>query len=90
MIDDQVRHQLNILPQILYVCPASQAGIDLSVINWVKAGIRAVYRVVEGQQMDAAKQASERTCKATVQCLDVASAKAIYVSNELYSILHSA
>ena len=48
MIDDQVRHQIHILPQFLDICPTPQAGIDHGVIDRIKAGIRPVNRIIEG------------------------------------------
>ncbi len=89
MIDDQIGYQVDILAQFLDVCPASKTGIDLRVINGIEAGICSMNRIIEGEKMDAAKQASQWTCKASVQRLDVASAQAIYISNELHLVLHA-
>ncbi len=59
MIDDQVRHQVNILPQFFDICPASQAGIDPCVIYRIKAGVSAMNRIIKWENVNAAKQTGQ-------------------------------
>ncbi len=42
MIDDQVRHQIHLLPQFFDIFPTAQGGIDFGMVNRIKAGIGAV------------------------------------------------
>ena len=61
MIGDQVRHKLDILPQIFEVFPTPQAGIDPLMINRIKTGIDAVNWIIEWEDMNAAEQTAERS-----------------------------
>ena len=61
MIDDQICHQIHILPQFFDICPTSQAGIDPGMIDRVKAGIGAVNWIIEGENMNTAEQPGERS-----------------------------
>src|SRR5689334_14597358 len=61
MVDNQVCHQFNVLTQFLDVLPVSQTRINLGMVNRVKASIGAVNRIIEWEDVNAAKQTGERT-----------------------------
>lgn len=88
MIDNQVRHQVNILPQIFDICPTSQAWIDPCVIDRIKAGIRAVNRIIEWENMNPAEQPDEWSLYQAMQCLNISPSQAICISNQLYFVIH--
>ena len=56
MIDDQVCHQIHILPQFFDICPTSQAWIDPGVINGIEAGIDTINGIIKWEDVNAAKQ----------------------------------
>ena len=88
MIDDQVRHQVHILPQFFDICPSSQAGIDLGVIDRVKAGIGTVNGIIEWENVNAAEQPGKRSFEQSMQSLYIAPAQAICIRDELDFIFH--
>ena len=53
---DKYEAKVYILPKFLDIFPASQAGIDLRVINRVETSIRTMNGKVEREKMHAAKQ----------------------------------
>ena len=59
MVDDQVCHQIHILPQCFDICPIPQAGIDLGVIDGIEAGIDAMNGIIKWEEMNTAKQPGE-------------------------------
>ncbi len=61
MVDDQVRHQIHILPQFFDILPATQAGIDPGMIDRVKPGISTVDGRIEGENMNTPEQPGERS-----------------------------
>ncbi len=86
MVDDQICHQINIFPQFLDFCPASQAGINPGMIDRVKTGISAVNGIIKWENVNAAKQTGEWSLYQAMQCLNVASAQAICIGNELHLV----
>ena len=57
MIDDKIRHNFNLFAKRADVIPIPESRVDLSVINRVEAGIRAVNRDEKRQQMHTAENA---------------------------------
>ena len=89
MVDNYIRHQVNILPQFFDICPASQAGINLGVIDGIKAGIRPVTGVIEGQDMNTTEKPGQRPLQQSMQRSYIASSQAIGIRDELNIVFHA-
>ena len=89
MIDDQVRHQIHILPQFLDICPTSQAGIDLGMIDRVKAGIHPVNGIIEGEDMNTTEKTGKWSLQQSMQRSYIASSQAICIRDELNFVFHA-
>ena len=72
-----------------HVVPRAQLWIYLGVIDWIEAGIGAIDRPKEGQQMNAAEQSSQRpVIEQRLKLAKAAARKTIDVSDELDLVLH--
>ena len=58
MVDDQVRGYVEVGRESRDVFPAAEARIDARVVARIEAGVRAVDRNEERQQMDAAEESA--------------------------------
>ena len=88
MVNDQVRHDFDVLPQCLDILPASQRGIDPGMVNRIKAHIDAVDGIIEGKDVNTAKQTGERSLEHLMQSVNIAPSQAICVGDELDSVFH--
>src|SRR5580692_10899865 len=55
VIDDEIGHDLDVAAERTNVIPGAESGVDLRVIDRIEAGIGAVDRPEERQQMHAAE-----------------------------------
>jgi hypothetical protein len=88
VVDDEIGHDLHIAAERTDVVPGAKARIDLRVIDGIEAGIRAIDRPEERQQMDAAEQPVERSVQQILKLAQSAAREAIGISNQLHLVLH--
>ncbi len=67
VVDDEIRHDLHMAAEKANVVPGAEARVDLRVIDGIEAGIGAVDRPEEWQQMNATEQAAERPVQQIVE-----------------------
>ena len=89
MVHDQIGHEIRALGQRADVVPRAQPGIDLSVIDRIEAGVGAIDRPKEWQQMNAAEESSQRpVIEQRLKLAKAAARKTIDVCDELDLVLH--
>jgi len=59
MVDNQIRHQIHILPQCFDIRPVTQTGINLGVIDGIEASIGSMNRIIKWKEMNTTKQPSQ-------------------------------
>ena len=69
MVDDEISHHFDLFTESADVSPIAEPRVDSSVINRVEAGIGAVDRDEERQQMKTAENAFKRTAEKRLQLL---------------------
>jgi hypothetical protein len=61
MVDDHVRHDVDLRRQRGHVVPGPQARVHLRVIDRIEAGVGAVDRVEERQHVHTAERTGQRS-----------------------------
>ena len=88
VIDDDIAHHIEHPGQALDVLPVAEVGINLGMIAGVEAGVGAIDRVEERQQMHAAKHAAQRPFEQRLQLGQSATAQAVDIGDELNLVFH--
>ena len=88
MVDDQVRHDFDILPQCLDILPTSQTGVDPAMVNRVKTRIDAVNGIIEWQDVNTTKQTRKGSFEHLMQRTNIAPSQTICIRDELDSVFH--
>ena len=70
MVDDEVGHDIASLRQVADIVPVAEPGIDLCVVSGIEAGVRAVERLEERQNVHAAEEPGQRPVQQLGQTLD--------------------
>jgi hypothetical protein len=71
------------------VLPLTEPWIDPRMIDWIKAGISAIYRVEKGQQMHASEEPLEGTHQQVCKIGKATAPKALNIRNQLHLVLHA-
>jgi hypothetical protein len=72
MIDDEIGDELDAIAKGLDIGPRAQTRIDLRVIARIEAGIGAVDRVEEREEMDAAEQSGKAAVEQRLEIAETA------------------
>ena len=68
--------------------PRAESWIDLRVIDGIEAGVGAVDRMEERQDVDAAERPGERAVQQPLEVAERASREAVGVGDQLRRVLH--
>ena len=90
VVDDHVGHDLGPRGQRPHVVPGAEPRIDLGVVDRVEAGVGAVDRMEERQDVHAAERLAQRAVEQALKIAERAAGAAVDVGDELRLVLHRA
>ena len=88
MIDDQIRHDFDVLAQSAHVLPRAQPRIDFCVIDRIEACIGAINGIKKWKQVHAAEYAFQWPLNEALKFPETSSGKTVNVCDQLRLILH--
>jgi hypothetical protein len=88
VVDDRVDHDVVCLGELGDVIPITEARVDFRVVDGVEAGVGAVERREERQDMHTFIHAGETGAQDVGQGCEIAIAQSIRIGDELHFVLH--
>ena len=85
MVDDEIGHDLEVLPEGTDLGPAPEPGVDLGVIDRIETRIRAIDRREERQQMRTAERPAKRAAHDLTEADEIAG-ETIDVGDQLWCV----
>src|SRR5690606_6485703 len=88
VIDDQVGGDVVGFTQRRDIAPRPDARVDRRMVNGVEAGVRAIYRIKEGQNVHTTHDAVERAVQHALKVVQMTAAQTVGIGDEVNAITH--